>query len=40
MTNNPIVAAAKGARKGTILMIHGWAQNATVMFYKTKGLTK
>ena len=27
-------------RKGIILMIHGWAQNANVMHRKTKNLTK
>ena len=27
-------------KKGTILMLHGWAQNAKVIKFKTKNLTK
>lgn len=27
-------------KKGKILMIHGWAQNAQIMCNKTKGLTR
>lgn len=35
-----VIAATKATKKGTVLMIHGWAQNAKVMTYKSKSLTK
>ena len=39
-TNKLVEVTTKTSRKGTVLIIHGWAQNANVMSMKSKTLTK